>query len=79
MSIFANEQALDSYQNKQMFQVVNEAYFGRTPGINKVYNAFCDWRDKYKNNRIIGKGNVSAMNDKLLRYFRKTVEETIWI
>lgn len=86
MSIFASEQALDSYQDKQMFQVVNEAYFGRTPGINKVYNAFCDWRDKYKNNRIIGKGNVSAMNDKLLRYFRKTVEEqfgfstvTIWL
>lgn len=86
MSIFASEQALDSYQDKQMLQVVNEAYFGRTPGINKVYNAFCDWRDKYKNNRIIGKGNVCAMNDKLLRYFRKTVEEqfgfstvTIWL
>lgn len=43
MGIFLTEEALETKQ----LQVMNEAYFGRTPGITRCFNAFCDFRDKY--------------------------------
>ena len=47
MGIYSGEDAIACLEAKQFRQVVNEAYFGRTPGINRCFNAFCDFRHKY--------------------------------
>lgn len=65
---------LEQKQDTIFRQVLNETYFGRTPGINRVFNAFCDFRDKYKNNRLIGKSDMSAQSDPLLKTFVREIE-----
>lgn len=74
MALFLSEQNLEQQQEKNFVQAINEAYFGRTPGIMRCFSAFCDFRDKYRNSRIIGKGNIHAQNDKLLKVFRHEIE-----
>ena len=75
MSIFASEQALDLYQNKQMLRVVNEAYFGRTPGITRCFNAFCDFRDQYVGHGFINSiRHIDIDHDKNLKLFCKEME-----
>lgn len=75
MSIFASEQALDSYQDKQILQVVNEAYFGRTPGITRCFNAFCDFRDQYVGHGFINSiRHIDIDHDKNLKLFCKEME-----
>lgn len=79
MSIFVNEQALDNYENKVFMQAINEAYFGRTPGITKCFNAFCDFRHKYLstskiNNSFRAITNLTADHDKDLHRFCNEME-----
>ena len=45
MALFLSEQQLEDRQEKMFLQAVNEVYFGRTPGINSLFNAYCDWRE----------------------------------
>ena len=45
MALFASDSCLESYQDKKFIQAINEVYFGRTPGINSLFNAYCDWRE----------------------------------
>ena len=40
MALFLSEQQLEDRQEKIFLQAVNEAYFGRTPGINSLFNAY---------------------------------------
>lgn len=74
MAIYLSEQALEDRHDKVFLQAVNEVYFGRTPGIMRVFNAFCDWREKYVNNRLIGKGNISAQTDPDLKKLTNELE-----
>lgn len=64
MGLYADKTILEQKQELQFIQAINEVYFGRTASINRVFNAFCDWRDKYKNKRYLGKGDITAMTNK---------------
>ena len=70
MGIYANKALLEQKQ----IQALNEVYFGRTASIDRVYNAWCDWREKYANTRDMLKGNINAQNDPALKFFCKEVE-----
>lgn len=77
MALFLSEQALEDRYKNNFIQAVNEAYFGRTPGITRCFDAFCDFREKYLtrgklNMNIIG--NLSADHDKDLHRFVSEVE-----
>lgn len=79
MGIFADDAVLESYKNKQFLQVVNEAYFGRTPGITRCFNAFCDFRRKYVTSSAIGNAmrgirHLDADHDKDLHRFCREME-----
>lgn len=75
MSIFCNEAAVEAYKDKQLLRIVNEAYFGRTPGITRCFDAFCDFRNEY-----VGHGVINAMrhididHDKNLKVFCREME-----
>lgn len=45
MAVFLSEQQLEDRQEKMFLQAINEVYFGHTPGINSLFNAYCDWRE----------------------------------
>lgn len=70
MGIYANKALLEQKQ----LQALNEVYFGRTASIDRVYNAWCDWREKYANTRDMLKGNINAQNDPALKFFCKEIE-----
>jgi hypothetical protein len=38
---------LEQKQEQQFIQAINEVYFGRTPSINNLFNAYCDWREPF--------------------------------
>ena len=75
MALFASDSCLESYQDKKFIQAINEVYFGRTPGITRCFNAFCDFRSKY-----VGRGFINAIrhididHDKDLKIFCKEME-----
>lgn len=49
MGIYVRPTILEEVQqanDKAFIQAINEVYFGRTAGINSVFNAFCDWREE---------------------------------
>ena len=75
MALFASDSCLESYQDKKFIQAINEAYFGRTPGITRCFNAFCDFRSKY-----VGRGFINAIrhididHDKDLKIFCQEME-----
>lgn len=77
MAMFADKNNLESYENQKFLQVVNEAYFGRTPGITRCFNAFCDFRDKYvsKTGNILRSVRyIDTDHDKDLHRFCKEME-----
>ena len=47
MGLYADKLMLEQKQESNFLQAINEAYFGRTPSINSLYNAFCDWREPF--------------------------------
>lgn len=55
-------------------EVLNEVYFGQTPGITKVFEAFSAFRSKYVNSRKVLVGNIDADHDPLLGKFISEVE-----
>lgn len=75
MGLYADKTLIEQKQHENFLQVVNEVYFGRTAGINRVFNTYCDWREKYVNSIIIGKGNINAQSDPLLKVFCREVEK----
>lgn len=77
MPMFADKTILEAREEKNFIQAINEAYFGRTPGITRVYNAFCDFRNKYVSSnplRGIDIKNVNAQSDKDLQRFVSEAE-----
>lgn len=75
MGIYSGEDAIACLEAKQFRQAVNEAYFGRTPGINRCFNAFCDFRHKYLDSSFLrGIKNIDADHDKDLRLFISEME-----
>ena len=55
-------------------EALNEVYFGQTPGITKVFDAFCKFRDKYVTNRKFFSFDIDADHDPDLADFIKEVE-----
>lgn len=55
-------------------KVLNEVYFGETPGITRCFQAFCEFRNKYVTKRSIFTGNVNADKDKDLQRFVQEIE-----
>lgn len=55
-------------------QVLNEVYFGYTPGIARVFEAFQDFRSKYVTDRKFFTGNINADTDPDLKRFIKEME-----
>ena len=41
------------YSIQRKDQVLNEVYFGETPGIMRCFNAFSAWRSKYLMDRKV--------------------------
>lgn len=75
MGIYSSKDAITCLEAKQFKQVINEAYFGRTPGINRCFNAFCDFRQKYVSSSISrGAVYIDADHDKDLRLFISEME-----
>lgn len=75
MSIFCNEHSIESYQNRQLQQAINEAYFGRNAGITKVYNAYCDWREPLISKSKYFTATIKNVYNEDMKYFRKCVCE----
>jgi len=75
MSIFCNEHSIESYQNRQLQQAINEAYFGRNAGITKVYNAYCDWREPFISKSKYFTATIKNVYNEDMKYFRKCVCE----
>jgi hypothetical protein len=70
LGIYANRQVIEEKANQAFIQALNETYFGRTPGITRCYNAFCDFRDKYASASFLrGIKNIDCDHDKDLRRF----------
>ena len=61
------------YTNTNL-KVLNEVYFGETPGITRCFQAFCEFRNKYITKRIIFTGNPNADKDKDLQRFVQEIE-----
>lgn len=79
MALFVDEQVIEERENKQFIQMINEAYFGRTPGITRCFNAFCDFRNKYLRSNKVGQTivsitNLTADHDKDLHRFCNEME-----
>lgn len=55
-------------------QVLNEVYFGETPGIMRCFNAFSAWRSKYLMDRKVYMMNSAAERDPLLGKFVAEIE-----
>lgn len=47
MGIYADRLLLEQKQDQSFLQAINEVYFGRTPSINSLFNAYCDWREPF--------------------------------
>ena len=63
------------YNTKNLeIEALNEVYFGQTPGITKVFDAFCKFRDKYVTNRKFFMFDIDADHDPDLADFIKEVE-----
>lgn len=75
MSIFCNEHSIESYQDRQLQQAINEAYFGRNAGITKVYNAYCDWREPLISKSKYFTATIKNVYNEDMKYFRKCVCE----
>ena len=58
----------------QKDQVLNEVYFGETPGIMRCFNAFSAWRSKYLMDRKLYMMNSAAERDPLLGKFVAEIE-----
>lgn len=72
MSMYA-----DLATNEELIKrsVLNEAYFGRTPGIMRCYNAFSNWRSKYVGRGVINSvRHIDLDHDKDLHTFCKEME-----
>lgn len=68
MAIYLSEQALEDRHDKQL-QAVNEVYFGRTPGINALFNAYCDWREPLiSNTKYFTAGSKAVYNKDLGKF-----------
>ena len=69
MALYCSEECLEDYEEQLLEQqILNETYFGRTPGIMKCFDAFCDYRHKYVNNNIL-KSRLGAQTDPDLERF----------
>ena len=63
------------YNTKNLeIEALNEVYFGQTPGITKVFDAFCKFRDKYVTNRKFFSFDIDADHDPDLADFIKEIE-----
>lgn len=75
MSIFCDENQLEDRKEKLFIQTLNEAYFGQTPGITRCYDAFCEFRRKYKSTKLFrGVSNIDMDHDKDLHRFCNEME-----
>lgn len=75
MSIFCDENHLEDRKEKLFIQTLNEAYFGQTPGITRCYDAFCEFRRKYKSTKLFrGVSNIDMDHDKDLHRFCNEME-----
>jgi hypothetical protein len=45
LGLYADKIMLEQKQEQQFIQAIDEVYFGRTPSINNLFNAYCDWRE----------------------------------
>ena len=73
MALFLSEQQLEDRQEKMFLQAVNEAYFGRTPGINSLFNAYCDWREPLVSKTKYFKATPKNIYNKEMDFFIKKV------
>lgn len=62
------------YSIQRKDQVLNEVYFGETPGIMRCFNAFSAWRSKYLMDRKVYMMNSAAERDPLLGKFVAEIE-----
>lgn len=75
MGIYADRQVIKEKANQAFIQALNETYFGRTPGITRCYNAFCDFRQKYTSESFIrGIRHIDCDHDKDLLNFCREME-----
>lgn len=74
MGIYADRLLLEQKQDQAFIQAINEVYFGRTPSINRVFNAFCDWREPFiSNTKYYTTTTFKNMYNKDMEVFRNEV------
>lgn len=54
---------------------INEVYFGRTPQIQKTFEQFCRFRDKFRSNKIGARYNPNINQDPDLITFNRMMED----
>ena len=75
MGIYANRALLEQKSDQAFIQAINEVYFGRTAGINRCFNAFCDFREKYTDDSFLrGIKHIDVDHDKDLKRFCEEME-----
>lgn len=75
MGIYAERALLEQKSDQAFIQAVNEVYFGRTSGINRCFNAFCDFREKYTDDSFLrGIKHIDVDHDKDLKRFCEEME-----
>ena len=75
MGIYANRALLEQKSDQAFIQAINEVYFGRTAGINRCFNTFCDFREKYTDDSFLrGIKHIDVDHDKDLKRFCEEME-----
>ena len=75
LGIYANRALLEQKSDQAFIQAINEVYFGRTSGINRCFNAFCDFREKYTDDSFLrGIKYIDVDHDKDLKRFCEEME-----
>lgn len=62
------------YKVPENLVVVNEVYFGQTPGITRCFEAFSAFRSKYVTSKKFFMGNIDADHDPMLQKFIDEIE-----
>lgn len=73
MGIYADRALLEQKSDQAFIQAINEVYFGRTAGINRVFNAYCDWREPFISKTKYFNATYKNMYNKDMEVFRNEV------
>ena len=69
MGIYADRLLIEQKQDQAFIQAINEVYFGRTPSINSLFNAYCDWREPFISSTKYLTASMKNFYNKDLQFF----------